>query len=83
MLTTNPVPSFWKIPIPIKVSGLADESICFYMRVMEGSSERKTTCGSRVIEAWRGPKRRRLANGYNIERIEKKLDRNMSRVKGG
>lgn len=41
MLTTNPVPSFWKIPIPIKVSGLADESICFYMRVMEGSGEGK------------------------------------------
>lgn len=33
IVTISPVPSCWKIPIPVKVSGLADESICFLKKV--------------------------------------------------
>lgn len=29
MVTISRKPSYWKIPIPVKVSGLADEDICF------------------------------------------------------
>ena len=53
ILTVSPVPSCWKIPIPVKVSGLADESICFLIFLegkekiignVEGDDTRRKSC---------------------------------------
>lgn len=46
MLTFSPVPSFWKIPILVRVSGLADESICLlegeWVKVGDGDDLRES-----------------------------------------
>jgi hypothetical protein len=50
-VTGSPVPSCWKIPIPVKVSGLADESICFVQEY--GGKSVLDDDVSRAIGAWK------------------------------